>query len=667
MFLATAGFTGCTSDNEPSAPEQQQPSNFDPATNSVKAQFAFSIAAGNEGATTRSGSATAQDPDGNKSDGANFRGMEGITVIPLSAPTDPMSPTFDASSAYNLGSIGSKVIGNDAATAPSSKVYNLSIPLGVDNMLFYAAATRPASFDDYEEMGHIDYTIGTETTTAFSLQPRISGNAESFDTYAGLFESMMNTLMVTSGKYNGGADGYTWPELIVANAAGGLDPVYKPLVDGFINITTTTKANGDDQTLRLGSGPAVTQMFTDLYNNKLYSVVSTSANAEAAAGSDARNAYELALAIQNAIKGYFTVSDTYPYELTLKDASMVRFPNIQVGTQTFNLPEGMAQYTCAVNATTKVPTFTYVKSDGVGATLLSSISVQNVMYPAELMYWANSPIRVTSDAVTSANYPKTIESWDNTSSTEWTNWTVGAVNANTQGVAMANNVNYGTALLSTKVGFTNEVLSHVALKDNRSALVTGAADNTFDVSNAQFQLTGIIIDNQPQQVSWNFVDEGTAAHSAFIYDNQIPDGIISTTEAAENATPTYTMVWDNYQNGTQGNVHIALEFVNNMGDFYGQDIQIREGQKFYLMAELKITDALKNAIVWPTNPYRFPYATAADARIFIQDYMTTAVFRIGKDSLKKAYGSLPSLESNMVYGVSVDLGWRQGMQFDYEL
>ncbi len=52
-------------------------------------------------------------------------------------------------------------------------------------------------------------------------------------------------------------------------------------------------------------------------------------------------------------------------------------------------------------------------------------------------------------------------------------------------------------------------------------------------------------------------------------------------------------------------------------------------------------------------------------RVFIQDFMTTAVFKLSADALKKAYYTMPDLRtSNMSLGLSVDLQWETGYVVD---
>ena len=662
MFLGTVGMTSCTSDSDPANNVNDPDPVVGPASTAVNAKLAISIAAGNENASTRQDAPAAQYPGAGITNGSNFRGMEDIHVLAFT-PSTVATPSFDLANSLALNAIPATQIGNDAGNAPSSRIYELTLPVTADNMLFYAKA---AGNSDSEAYGKVAYTLGTETSTVFSLQPRVNGYGSQFDTYAAQLETTLKTIMCTTVNYGAGPTVLAWPDLMGIDMSVATNAPYALLRDAFIAITNT------GETLRLGSANGVTKMINDLYNNILYNLATNPAYAAAAEASPSRNVYELANAIMDAIcardadSGLFQFSsangsNAYPYDLILREETLRTFPNVADGV---NLPEGVAQYTCTLDATTHVPTFSYVKVNGMGNLTTLGVAAAKVMYPAELMYWCYSPLYVTDTEVTPASFQKTTTDWDN--ATVWTTagWAKGAVAASTKGVAMVNNVNYGTALLKSQVGFSADVLSGTQMQDNQYAL-TGTANQTWTANSSMLTLTGIIVGGQSKDMGWNYISK-TSDYSYYVYDNAIADGTISISNTAYAATPNYTMVWDSYVNGTtQMDVPVALEFTNNFGDFYGKDSQIRMGQKFYLMANLQIADNTNDGIIFPSGDYRF--GASGTNRIFIQDFMTTAVFRIGATSLQKAYATLPSLENSMLYGVSVDLGWSQGMAFDYEL
>jgi hypothetical protein len=119
-------------------------------------------------------------------------------------------------------------------------------------------------------------------------------------------------------------------------------------------------------------------------------------------------------------------------------------------------------------------------------------------------------------------------------------------------------------------------------------------------------------------------------------------------------------------------VDIVLEFENNSDkDFYGKGNVIRKGGKFYLVGKLQLGTkriGTETCTSWPTT-YPIPPYTAAGAsqeitRVFIQDYLTTATFKIGANSLKNAFITVPDLRSTQTsLGLSVDLNWREGLNF----
>ena len=132
---------------------------------------------------------------------------------------------------------------------------------------------------------------------------------------------------------------------------------------------------------------------------------------------------------------------------------------------------------------------------------------------------------------------------------------------------------------------------------------------------------------------------------------------------------------------------MALEFINlTESDFWGEHNVIRKGGTFYIVGELKLADGKKidangNEVsaFWPDEvdandlyvipPYKADNKVSEKIkRIFIQDYKTTAHFRLGPNALKHAYVTVPDLRSSqMSLGLSVDLQWRQGYTYNVVL
>ena len=309
------------------------------------------------------------------------------------------------------------------------------------------------------------------------------------------------------------------------------------------------------------------------------------------------------------------------------------------------------------------------------------------MYPAELCYFGNSPVHVSDTPRATNEFPDgpgTLSGeWLNSSS--WTGWDKNSnVKSTSRAVAMAHNINYGTALLATTVSYATS--SNGILVDNNHAIQArnGADEENkqIDVSQAGlFQLTGILVGGQEQTMGWNYIAKSPNNWDYVIYDNQIVAPNIPAYGSGATA-PTYTMVWDNYNASlgadAQQKVYVALEFKNCTGkSFWAKENMVRPGGTFYLIGLLDPAASGGNAtnlstIAFPTSatPYALPPYdadgnTIQAKRVFIQDYMTTANFVMGANSLQKAYLTVPDLRSTQIsLGLSVDLNWSAGLNFD---
>ena len=310
----------------------------------------------------------------------------------------------------------------------------------------------------------------------------------------------------------------------------------------------------------------------------------------------------------------------------------------------------------------------------------SGFTVESYLYPAELLYFGNSPLRVSDTEHKEPTYPNGVDNWMTQSS--WSSdWVKDShVVSTTRSVAMRNNINYGSALLKTTVGYKSG-----KLKDNNHAIQKAKdpsigendePDKEITVDATSFQLVGIVIGGQYKKVGWDFTPKTTDNTQGYIYDKAIPDG--ANVIPAYNATlapsnPNYTLVFDNYKagDGDQDVVYVALELKNNSEqDFYGKHNLIRQGDSIYLVGKLDPT-----AISWnglgqlstdhPLPPYNADGSSIQTVRVFMQDFMTTANFWFDDKSLKQALLTVPDLRhSSLTLGLSVDMSWSTGITFD---
>jgi hypothetical protein len=336
----------------------------------------------------------------------------------------------------------------------------------------------------------------------------------------------------------------------------------------------------------------------------------------------------------------------------------------------FNLPQGAAHY--HFNTSTKL--FEYAWNFNSSAAGGGSFTPYSYMYPPELLYFGNSSIRTSNAEHTVGAYPHTTTDWDNWAVAEADQDTWEAdkhVETSTRSVAMKNNINYGTSLLKTSVQYYSEDTEEgkFVLLDNNKVIQKRdykieENNKTIIVDASSFELKGILIGGQADVVGWDYIPTASSTQR-YVYDNTVT----ATIPASGYSSPNYTLVFDNYKPGnTQDKVYIALELVNKTNQsFFGRDNMIQEGGTFYLIGELDPTNAA-STITWPTKyalpPYDANGATIQTKRVFIQDYMTTAQFTIGKYSLQYAYLTVPDLRSNsLTLGLSVDLSWQTGLTF----
>ena len=241
---------------------------------------------------------------------------------------------------------------------------------------------------------------------------------------------------------------------------------------------------------------------------------------------------------------------------------------------------------------------------------------------------------------------------------------------------MKNDINYGTSLMKTTISFGTD-----KLKDNNHAIQkrkdpsiadTDEPDNVINVSGTSFQLVGIVISGQPKQVGWDYLPKANT-QQGYVYDYAITGSGVIPKYGEGSSVPNYTLVFDNFNataaadGKTQDKVYVALELVNNSGsDFFGEHNIVRNGGTFYLIGELDPAKAGKPT--WPPHhplpPYNADGSSQEIARVFMQDYMTSANFVIGENSLKHAYMTVPDLRySALTLGLSVDIQWSTGLNF----
>ena len=707
---------------------------YNSETGEVPVSFVFNVSTGNTSTTRMSQAdvqATSSDP---------FRGMENSHLMSYRLTGDGKYVTTPsgAHKQYGLGTIfGSTSIGPDSKTK-SHRILELSLPVGTNTVMFWGKAARGTTNTD-NTVGKIDFHVEQDIAdNSFSLCPRVpSGtstsefNTTTWKNYQDIILAVLNNIVdtkITNKEITFGSESKTvtisWADYGRVNTGTTESPIYelkkkttsmdkdpsdvtKPLC-GLGEILSNAfytlnyfKNSATSVDLRAGSGPAVEGLLSDLYKVINAVVGDDTSNPTIPTNIEEKIAQEVAKAVRaNITKAMNNTGtdwqgiDGIKSELELSIAiptghsdynDLKKFPSL------FGMPEGSTVLLYDVN-TNKYSYREKVPNYDMGGGATGEFEILRYMYPAELCYFGNSSVRVTDETKLASEYPEGTTAWDADAS--WSGWSSDAhVLSSTRSVAMKDNINYGTSLLKTTVGYKGTVL-----KDNNKAIQkaidpnVNEDDQEIDLSEtpAPFTLKGIVIGGQEQTVGWDYI----ANASTLKFDEMIYDNALSTNQQTiptPTTDPIYTIVWDNWNENQKDNkqniVFIALEFVNNSGiDFWGENNLIRKGATFYITGKLD-PDAVSSAklselgkteaqyvadkslgITWPTNyalpPYDSDGHCVKQRRVFIQDFMTSAHFVLDESSLKHALIAVPDLRSaQLSLGLSVDLEWNNGLNY----
>ena len=708
--------TSCSSSDDAAA-ENTNP-NFNPETNEVLTKFVFNVATGS---TTRQTSAATQATSSDP-----FRGINNAVLLSFKQTDDGkhISAATNADKRYELQDIMSA---GSIDQTKSNRVIETSLPLNTNSLLFYGKAVQTSPLN-YEAYGHLDdFTIADPadpdapgldmSKTNIELGSRINGNLENYqkiqELLAGILTCIMNSNLVgtnnhTAVIYQGNTvvypDNIYWSSY--ANSTGkspvtttkDLAPLEVKLANVYKEMTTIRDADGE-----LRSGCAHNLNYTI---QAMWSVINEIRYAQPFCSEEAV-AQALAVHIHNRLKSYFNgsvpengaavtgvsfntatgdvintfISDTaWPTSPSADAKKTSEYFAAITGENLNNFPEGLYKVPAGAahyKFDASKQQFKYQQDyntsalgDGGG------FNVASYYYPAELCYFGNSPVRTNSNQVRPADYPNGVANWKNNG--KWAGWDGTHVISTTQAVAMKNNINYGTSLLKTQIGYSASTLydnNHNIQKYKDSSISDESEPNKqITVSGTSFQLKGILIGGQSKKVGWNYLPKAVTAPEmnpqGYIYDSSIASTSIPETGFS---TPNYTLVFDNFNataatsSQSQDKVYIALELVNNTGDdFFGKHGLVRKGGTFYLIGEL---DPASKVPTWadsdhPLPPYNSDGTTNKVARVFIQDYMTSVNFTIGEYSLQHAYLTVPDLRySSLTLGLSVDLDWQAGIDF----
>ena len=514
-------------------------------------------------------------------------------------------PTASSTSTatFTLANIASGI-----SETASSKIYSdVSVPVGTTHFLFYAHAPQGTTDAKKFELGVLDFTAPTTDATATNdiSAALVAVKKEDTASPAALL-----------GILNGVAGVNGW-------ATAGADTKLGKLYTQYIKA-------------KAGSANSIRFTLQSLYNS-LSGVISAADDAQKTVAENIRKEIDKSFTPTTGTDGYVT--------LAYKEGSAYStYPN------NINLPDGAVQL--SFDATNK---FTYAATSSL--TGIQNLNASKVCFPASIYYFQSSDLAATAVELDASKWPTSTTAWTGTTA-PWlkdanslaAGWTA-SVQPTTRSIAMRQNINYGVANLATTVK-----CGAASLPDNKDLTVTDPSEfaGTVAVPKEGFTVTGLLIGGQPTKVGFNF--QPAASNDAFaytIYDKNLT-GIVAMNGVA--SAVNYTIVLPNDKGrgvADQSKVNVAIELTNNSGvAFRGQDGIIPDGGKFYLVGQLN-PDA--KTIEGVTNP-----------AVFMSDYKTTMNLTI--TSLKSAYNTIPDLRSTKLQlGLSVDLEWQTGIQFDVNI
>lgn len=498
-------------------------------------------------------------------------------------------------------------IASGISETASSKIYSdVSVPVGTTHFLFYAHAPQGTTDAKKFELGVLNLTNPETDATATNDISATLATVKKNDT------ASPKALL---GILNGVAGVEGW-----ATATDGTE------LNKLYTKYTSAKA---------GSANSIRLTLQSLYNN-LGGIVTGANVAHQTIAKAIRTKIAESFTATTATDGYVTLA----YKAT---GDVSKYPN------NINLPDGAVQL--SFDATNK---FTYAATSSL--TGIENLDASKVCFPASIYYFQSSNLAATAKELETNQWPTTTTNWT-AATAPWLKdasnladgWTA-SVQPTTRSIAMRQNINYGVANLATTVK-----CGAASLPDNDKFTVTDPSEfpGTVAVPTEGFTVTGLLIGGQPTKVGFDFQPASDDAFDYTIYDNNLTN-IVAKNGAA--STPNYTIVLPNDKGrgvADQSKVNVAIELTNNSGvAFRGFDGIIPAGGKFYLVGQL---DPKSKTVENVTNP-----------AVFMSDYKTTMNLNI--TSLKNAYNTIPDLRSTKLQlGLSVDLVWKQGLQFDVEI
>lgn len=573
----------------------------------VKTQFAINIPYGGNSSTNQAKKVTRMTDEMTQQSGKPFRGISDIVLLTFSGNPETAG-TINADKPISIGTDG-----NAYSQDTYRRLYrDIEIPVGTSHMIFYGRATKKSNNTNFQA-GKITDKGEKKTLANISHELTAISSEANFatDVDAKAIITALNNIANAKVTDDDGTD-YTWANIgNVSPLPTWLTAHEKEFLKTRYNKFTALKA---------GSKTSVVAFINNL---------KTALAGETTTGEPIPADKKLTKEIYNQCVA------------ALGAIESINFPG------KFNLPDGVA----SLNWKTGESTFAYNAPETELFGNGNSIKYNKICYPAELSYFVSTKTMVSDKDMSNLSEFPSYTDWTKNTQSGWgekTSFAEKAVENSTRTVGLKDPVQYSVAVLKSTVR-----CKAATLEDN--AQVAGKANQQITVPEDGFPVTGILIGGQPASVDWKYEPTASETFENTIYDNVMNGSPMYAKYTSEvPKVGNYTLVFDNKSTDKKP-VFVTIELKNNSDkDFYGKDGIILKGAKFYLVGKL-----IPNATEGVTNP------NSVD-RVFMQDYVTTANFKI--TDLKSAYNCIPDLRTSGInVGLAVDLDWKSGITFDVEI
>ena len=569
----------------------------------VKTQFAINIPYGGNSSTNQAKKVTRMTDEMTQQSGKPFRGISDIVLLTFN--DDPETAgTINADKPISIGTDG-----NAYSQDTYRRLYrDIEIPVGTSNMIFYGRASRTT--ENNFQAGKITDKGEKKTLANISHELTAISSEANFATDVDAKAIITALNNIANAKVTDDGTDYTWANIgNVSPLPTWLTAHEKEFLKTRYNKFTALKA---------GSKTSVVAFINNL---------------------------------KTALAGETTTGEPIPADKKLTKeiynqcvAALTKINSLNEFPRNLNLPDGVATLSWTTEG------FAYNTPENVTIGTGNSINYQKICYPAELSYFVNTTTMVSDKDMSNLNDFPTYNDWTNPNGANWEgkNFSENAVVNTTKTVGLKDPVQYSVAVLKSTVR-----CDAATLEDNAKQAGSFDENQQISVPTDGFKVTGILIGGQPASVDWKYEPATAETFANTIYDKEMNGSMVAKHEAsASNAN--YTLVFDNKKSDAQSTVYVTLELENNSDKaFYGKDGIIQKDTKFYLVGIL--------------NPNKEgPSKPAGVNRVFVQDYVTTANFKI-KD-LKSAYNCIPDLRTSGInVGLAVDLSWKEGITFNVDI